>query len=424
MRINRKLLLAKPDRRRPTRYRAALLICGASVAGLGWVAWTSHWFGRQKAEEDHQTRPTDAPMTQAVITSQISTTIVRRTIATVAPTNSERVSVESLLEAQIALDRLALSPGSIDGVNGSQTRAALRAFQSREGLVASGTLDADTRALLSLTQSSFKNYRVELADLARLLPLAPTWLAKSEQPRLDYESLLELVAEKHHAHPNLLRRLNPTIDWNAVSPGTELIVPAVDREVSRAKAAWIQIRLGDRVLQVFDSTNRLLAHFPCSIAQRVEKRPVGDLSVAVIAPNPDYMFSPENFPESAEARDLKTKLKLPPGPNNPVGTAWIGLNLPGYGIHGTPKPEDVGRTEVARLFPPGELERGVSAAACHRGNAGENRTVNSPHSTFDSRHLKLSACLTRTSCIFTFTANTRCWTARAVWTSSWRKRAR
>ena len=197
---------------------------------------------------------------------------------------------------------------------------------------------------------AFKNYRVESADLARLLPLASTWLGKSEQPRLDYESLLELVAERHHAHPNLVRRLNPATDWDAVVAGTELIVPAVDRETPRVKAAFIQIRLGDRTLQVFDATNRLLAHFPCSIAQRVEKRPVGELTVAVVAPNPDYMFSPENFPESPEARELKTKLKLQPGPNNPVGTAWIGLNLPGYGIHGTPKPEEVGRTESHGCF--------------------------------------------------------------------------
>src|SRR6185295_10893287 len=122
-------------------------------------------------------------------------------------------------------DRLAISPGSIDGVNGSQTRAALRTFQLREGMPATGMLDVETRARLSLGAAASKNYRVEAADLARLLPLATTWLGKSEQPRLDYESLLELVAEKHHSHPNLLRRLNPAVDWNALLPGTELIVP-------------------------------------------------------------------------------------------------------------------------------------------------------------------------------------------------------
>ncbi len=267
-----------------------------------------------------------------------------------APTNSGPQGAASLLDAQIALDRLAISPGSIDGVNGSQTRAALRTFQAREGLPATGALDAESGARLSLTAAALKNYRVESADLARLLPLATTWLGKSEQPRLDYESLLELVAEKHHAHPNLLRRLNPAADWNAVSVGTELIVPAIEREALRAKAALIQIRLSERTLQVFDATNRLLAHFPCSIARHAEKRPVGELHVVVIAPNPDYTFNPEVFPESAEARELKTKLKLPPGPNNPVGTAWIGLDLPGYGVHGTPKPEEVGRTESHGCF--------------------------------------------------------------------------
>ena len=112
----------------------------------------------------------------------------------------------------------------------------------------------------------------------------------------------------------------------------------------------MQIRLGERTLQAFDAAVRLLAHFPCGIAARVEKRPLGELRVTVVAPNPDYIFNPDNFPESAEARELGRKLRLNPGPNNPVGTAWIGLNLSGYGIHGTPRPEDVGRTESHGCF--------------------------------------------------------------------------
>jgi lipoprotein-anchoring transpeptidase ErfK/SrfK len=69
-----------------------------------------------------------------------------------------------------------------------------------------------------------------------------------------------------------------------------------------------------------------------------------------VAPNPEYTFNPEIFPESTEARQINTKLILPPGPNNPVGTAWISLDLPGYGIHGTPAPEQVGRTESHGCF--------------------------------------------------------------------------
>jgi len=255
-----------------------------------------------------------------------------------------------ILETQVALDRIGISPGSIDGVPGSQTRAAIRAFQLREGLPITGELDTNTRVRTTLISPPLTTYRIDTNDIVRLLPLASTWLGKSEQARLDYETMLECVAERCHAHPNLVRKLNPTVDWMTVLPGVELIAPAVTREPPRFKAAFLRIRLGERTLQAFDATNRLLAHFPCSIAARMEKRPVGELRVTVLVPNPDYMFNPENFPESTEAQELGRKLHINPGPNNPVGTAWIGLNLSGYGIHGTPRPEDVGRTESHGCF--------------------------------------------------------------------------
>ncbi len=115
-------------------------------------------------------------------------------------------------------------------------------------------------------------------------------------------------------------------------------------------AAWVTIHLAAKTLEAFDARTNLLAHFPCSIARHVEKRPVGLLHVVVVAPNPNYTFDPDVFPESAEAKQLKRKLVLPPGPNNPVGVAWIGLDRPGYGMHGTPRPEEVGRTESHGCF--------------------------------------------------------------------------
>ena len=77
---------------------------------------------------------------------------------------------------------------------------------------------------------------------------------------------------------------------------------------------------------------------------------VGALSVVVSVKDPNYTFDPAVFPESAEGRQLGRKLLIPPGPNNPVGLAWIGLSRPGYGIHGTPGPEQVGRTESHGCF--------------------------------------------------------------------------
>lgn len=257
---------------------------------------------------------------------------------------------QNTFEVQLALARAGISAGSLDGVIGSQTRAALRAFQLREGLTETGVADAATKARLQLTQPPLTSYLVSSNDLARLQPLSTTWLGKSQQSALDYETLLELVAERGHAHPALLKRLNPTVDWTNVTAGVELRIPNVSYPPPRAKAAFVLIHLAGKSLQAFDANTNLLAHFPCSIAARVEKRPVGELFVMVVAPNPNYTFDPEVFPESTEARQIGRKLMLPPGPNNPVGVAWIGLDRPGYGIHGTPAPEQVGRTESHGCF--------------------------------------------------------------------------
>ncbi len=233
---------------------------------------------------------------------------------------------------------------------GSQTRAALLAFQRREGISATGTLDEATRARLSLTTAPLTTHVVTSNDLARLQPLSSTWLGKSRQSALEYETVLELVAEKGRASPNLVRRLNPALNWTNLTVGTVIQIPDITDPAAGAKAAFVVISLAGKTLQAFDARTNLLAHFPCSIAARVEKRPVGELRVRALAPNPDYTFNPEVFPESAEARQIKTKLILPPGPNNPVGTAWTSLDLPGYGIHGTPQPEQVGRTESHGCF--------------------------------------------------------------------------
>lgn len=255
-----------------------------------------------------------------------------------------------ILLAQLALERRGISAGSHDGVLGSQTRAAIRTFQETSGLPVTGRLDADTLARLEPAGTWSTMYQVTAADLDRLTPVPRTWLGKASRERLDYETLLELVAERSHSHPRLIRQLNPRIDWNRVTPGTVLRLPEPSPPMGRAKAAYLVIRLGAKTLRAYDSQGNLLAHFPCSIARRVEKRPVGQLQVAVLAPNPNYRFDPDLFQESEEARQIGRPLMIPPGPNNPVGTAWIGLDRPGYGIHGTPNPEDVGRTESLGCF--------------------------------------------------------------------------
>jgi lipoprotein-anchoring transpeptidase ErfK/SrfK len=256
---------------------------------------------------------------------------------------------QEILEAQLGLARRGISSGPLDGVLGPQTQSALRAFQKREDLPDSGKLDAATRSHLKL-DAPWATYVVASNDLARLQPVNPSWLGKSRQERLDYETLVELVAEKYQAHPNLVRQLNPEVDWTKVVAGTTLTVPNSVPPPVRSRAAFVRIQLAAKILEAFDAHTNLMAHFPCSIARRVEKRPVGELHVVAVAPHPNYRFDPAVFPESAEARALGRVLIIPAGPNNPVGTAWIGLDKPGYGIHGTPRPEEIGRTESHGCF--------------------------------------------------------------------------
>jgi lipoprotein-anchoring transpeptidase ErfK/SrfK len=258
--------------------------------------------------------------------------------------------VRDVFEAQVALMRRAISPGSLDAAIGSQTRAALTVFQWTQKLTETGILDTNTKALLTLDGPLLTTYTVTTNDLQRLQPIGKTWLEKSQQSALDYETILELVAEQAHSHPVLIQKLNPELNWTNIPAGTEVKIPSVEYPDPSEKASYVVIHLSQKILEAFGTESNLLLHCPCSIAAHVEKRPVGELHVAVVAPDPNYTFDPAVFPESPEAQAIGRKLILPPGPNNPVGVAWIGLDKPGYGMHGTPNPEQVGRTESHGCF--------------------------------------------------------------------------
>ena len=87
--------------------------------------------------------------------------------------------------------------------------------------------------------------------------------------------------------------------------------------------------------------------FPCSIAKDKAKRPPpGEIKITTQIADPNYTYTPDFTPKGRKpARHI-----FPPGPNNPVGTVWLGLSIPGYGIHGTPLPERIGRAESHGCF--------------------------------------------------------------------------
>ena len=257
---------------------------------------------------------------------------------------------DTTLEIQVELHRRGFSCGSIDGVMGAQTASAIDAFQRSLGIRSTGTLTPETSAKLLVQKPALMAYTLKASELATIHPMPDTWLEKSQLASMAYTSAVEMIGERFHCNPALVKALNPTVHWDSILVGSNVIVPAVDSVVINGSAAKLEISLGARALEVVDATGRVIAHFPVSIARRVEKRPVGDLHVVVVAPDPDYTFDPDVITESEEGKALGRKLLIPPGPNNPVGLAWIGLDLPGYGIHGTPEPEKVGRTESHGCF--------------------------------------------------------------------------
>ncbi len=321
----------------------AVVLLAAVIGGIIWLWW-------HEKHPPKNRRHKAAAMAPATTTSPVEKPKLKPlVVAPQLPADFPR-PVRDVFEAQVALARRAISPGSLDAAIGSQTRAAIAAFQRSQKLLETASLDTNTRPQLTLDAPLLANYVVTTNDLARLQPLGKTWLAKSEQSALDYETLLEEVAEMAHSHPLLVEKLNPDVNWTNVMAGTVLKVPDVNYPEPAEPAAFVVIHLSDKFLEAFGTGTNLLLHCPCSIAARVEKRPVGELHVIVVAPHPNYTVDPALFPESAELQAIGHKLILPPGPNNPVGVAWIGLDKPGYGMHGTPVPEQVGRTESHGCF--------------------------------------------------------------------------
>lgn len=270
--------------------------------------------------------------------------------APVPTTESWPRPVEPGFELQVELHRRGFSCGPIDGVPGAQTASALRAFQRSVGIRESGWLDAATRECLQLSEPPLTAHTIVAGEFDEVRPVPPTWLEKSQADYLGYGTPLEQLAERYRASAAFLQKLNPGTDWDALLPGTTVTVPAIERVVFSRPAVALVIRLAARELEAVDAEGRTLAQFPVSIARKAEKRPVGELRITVAILDPNYTFDPEVFPESAEGRALGRRLIVPPGPNNPVGRAWIGLDRPGYGIHGTPDPEKVGRTESHGCF--------------------------------------------------------------------------
>jgi lipoprotein-anchoring transpeptidase ErfK/SrfK len=264
------------------------------------------------------------------------------------PVDLNKLDTERIAAYQVALERIHFSCGFVDGDQGMRTQRMLRAFQASRNLPITGFLDQPTRDAIGEPGEPFLTYTVTSDDVDSIMPKPATWIAKSKATRLGYNEIWELLAEKFHCTRAYLKGLNPGVTTPVA--GTEIIGPKVYPAAPVPHASSLRISLSDTSIEALDASGKIIGFFPCSIAKDKAKRPHGLLTVKVVDPNPDYTFDPALFADASKAEGITHKLTIPPGPRNPVGTTWVGLSLPGYGIHGTPEPENISRTQSHGCF--------------------------------------------------------------------------
>lgn len=256
------------------------------------------------------------------------------------PTNfAARDDVAAL---QVLLDRRGASPGVIDGRFGSNVDKALLVYREITGENLKST-DAEgiKEALAATGGDPFTTYEITAADAAGpyVASVPNDYGEKAKLESLSYTSVAEMLAERFHMDENYLKALNPEANFNR--PGTIIKVANVGSNV-KGEVARIVADKGRKQVRAYAADGKLIAAYPSTIGSGATPSPTGTHAVSRIAFDPEYTYNPKiNFKQG----DNNRILKIPPGPNGPVGSIWIALDKPTYGIHGTPDPSKIGKTE-------------------------------------------------------------------------------
>jgi lipoprotein-anchoring transpeptidase ErfK/SrfK len=270
----------------------------------------------------------------------VAASVVFASIWAVArPTAAQPAEPDRILATQVLLDRARFSPGEIDGMIGPNTAKAIEAFEQ--------ALGTSIAAALATAEPATVTYTIGAEDVSGpFVDVIPDdMMEKAKLARLDYTSALEMLAERFHAAPQLLKRLNPSASFAA---GESIVVPNVivdtvssPSAAPPATAVTVTVSKSKAVLRVADGAGLIVYHAPATTGSQRDPLPIGEWTVTGVARNPQFHYNPDLFWDADPAH---AKATIPPGPNGPVGVVWIGLSKPHYGIHGTPEPGTVGHT--------------------------------------------------------------------------------
>jgi lipoprotein-anchoring transpeptidase ErfK/SrfK len=248
-----------------------------------------------------------------------------------------------LIKVEVLLDRAHFSPGEIDGKLGDNVKKALAAYANARSLPTGAPLTRDIVSSLSAdTRPILTQYVLTERDLKG--PFTKHIPAKMEEmkgmKKVGYRNAKEAIAEEFHASEQLLTMLNPGISIGRA--GQKLVVPNVLNDESKGPVTKIEVDKDQQTIKTYSPSGELVAFYPATVGSEEKPSPVGTFKVVSIDRNPTYRYNP-NY----KFKGIKTKkpFVIGPGPNNPVGIVWIGLSADGYGIHGTPDPSRVSKSE-------------------------------------------------------------------------------